>query len=440
MCGLFGVISNTLIGKDFDVFTTGLYVTALRGMHSTGVLRLAEGTKKGSFRTHLVKEPMDSPGFISLVKEKHDNFFGRDHKEEDKVRALLGHCRHATIGAVNKKNSHPFVTKDIIGMHNGTLTYIPKEYGSQYETDSEAFFHMLQDLGTEEAIKKAHGAYAFVWFNKRDKTIHIIRNSQRTLFYMAHGNDFFYSSELGMLTFALDRNGRKGLIEHIKPVPINTEFTIPVGKDKEVQSFTTTPINPFLGSTTNTGRTSGTVSHVRSNQSNQTSNVVSIVPVYSECVIKGKTVKTKTVNGKTYYFDGFRYYSWENWKEKEDKKEQLLSVRDNAQRKAQKKRKNRSRKISGTDSAKVSRNVPKDYQGFVTNMFGETLYCTKSFDLRKEDAKEHLDVGCHWCDSIPDVDDWEKIAFLDDYSYVCHHCGGQEFIGETFWAKLGENK
>lgn len=73
--------------------------------------------------------------FIRSVQEPNDPKIVADHLQQLKDRKIWLHLRHATVGAVNKTNNHPFLIlskkkhgMDLAFMHNGTLySYKPKD-------------------------------------------------------------------------------------------------------------------------------------------------------------------------------------------------------------------------------------------------------------------------------------------------------------------------
>src|SRR5690606_14959358 len=67
---------------------------------------------------------------------------------------LVGHNRHATLGAVNSNNAHPFQHGHITLVHNGTLDRYPTLEGqSAFDTDSECVaWNLSQCNTTKETI------------------------------------------------------------------------------------------------------------------------------------------------------------------------------------------------------------------------------------------------------------------------------------------------
>lgn len=220
MCGLIGMAGDLTV-KNRDVFNELLIVDSIRGPHSTGVFVL-EGDTKGS--EHLAK-CVGSPFQL----------FGTDeYKSATKWHSnlMIGHNRWATKGAVNKLNAHPFEATNIVGAHNGTL----REYSqlpdyNLYDVDSECLINAIDALGVDEAISKTSGAYALTWYNRAERTINLLRNDERTLFYCVSTDHktLYWASEKGMLEWILTRNKINfGKIVDVTPHNLYT-FNIPQG-------------------------------------------------------------------------------------------------------------------------------------------------------------------------------------------------------------------
>lgn len=199
MCGLAGLIGRNLFQCDVDIFKELLFVTSLRGMHSTGVMG-ARQTKKG-WTWAIEKEVLSSPEFIAKHNE---SVFDSDHKCD----IFMGHCRDATVGDINIENSHPFDTERLIGAHNGTL----KEYryrSDKTKTDSQMMFEEMSEKGIVPVLQDLHAlsAYAISIFDKTSGQLHLARNIHRPL-YVGLGTQFslcIWGSDYHMLQLVADR-------------------------------------------------------------------------------------------------------------------------------------------------------------------------------------------------------------------------------------------
>lgn len=195
MCGLVGV-AGTISAKDEKVFKNLLVLDQLRGEHSTGILSVTS-----TYSTEVLKK-MGGHAELKQYKQ-YDEIFRKCH------RVLMGHNRWATQGAVNHVNAHPFEFKTIIGAHNGTLRNkhaLPD--AKNFEVDSENLYHAIEKDGLEASIKITNGAYALTWWNKDEKSLNFLRNSERPL-HFCHSEDgkvLYWASEPWMLRVALERN------------------------------------------------------------------------------------------------------------------------------------------------------------------------------------------------------------------------------------------
>lgn len=217
MCGLVGIIGNRDIPKPMlEVFSQMLEVNSLRGRHSTGVIRVSE--KQGM---KYYKRALNGPVFVD-TKDGWEFISGGG-----KVKALLGHNRWATKGAITDKNSHPFRCGPITLMHNGTLKgqYLLPEH-HRFDVDSENIAFAMEKLGEKAALEKLHGAFALVWHNKDDNTINFARNDERPLWFgITKLGNIFYASERGMLSWLMARNNI--LIDQWVEFPTGQHLKIP---------------------------------------------------------------------------------------------------------------------------------------------------------------------------------------------------------------------
>jgi predicted glutamine amidotransferase len=196
MCGLVGMVGN-LSFKHEKAFKQLLIVDSLRGMDSTGIAT--------------VNRNSDEPKVAKMVGNPWELFdsgpFSRAMTGQ--LRVLIGHNRFATQGGVTKRNAHPFEFENIVGAHNGTLMnkHVLDE-GNKFAVDSEALYNHIDKHGIEDAVKNLEGAWALTWWDKRDKTINIIRNKERPLYICESkvGDVMFWASEEWMLHATLGRN------------------------------------------------------------------------------------------------------------------------------------------------------------------------------------------------------------------------------------------
>jgi predicted glutamine amidotransferase len=224
MCGLVGVAGNiTHIEK--NLFRNLLKIDTIRGPDSTGVTCI-EGN-----------------GDITTFKALGTGYDYFGHKKSDSVLAkpntnvLIGHNRWATRGKINTVNAHPFEHGHIAGAHNGTLTTMNGLASHNlFGTDSEAVFYNMSTAEEEDhVIEDLHGAFALSWFNQKNFTLNLIRNSERPLFW-AFNKDrttLAWASEQWILGAAVDMvNGDYPDIIFCKPMRKYT-FNIPRPKGEK---------------------------------------------------------------------------------------------------------------------------------------------------------------------------------------------------------------
>jgi predicted glutamine amidotransferase len=208
MCGLVGIagVITTPLEKTFKLL---LQLDTIRGKDSTGVLSVAN---KYPQVLKKIGTPWELAQYAAWPK-----LFNRNHN------LLMGHNRAATKGVVNNANAHPFTFENVIGSHNGTLRgqyRLPNH--TEYEVDSENIFHAIDTIGIHETAKKLDGAYALSWWDKRNNSINLLRNSERPLFITTtkDSKTLLWASEKWMLIVASQKNNVE--IEECVELPIHT--------------------------------------------------------------------------------------------------------------------------------------------------------------------------------------------------------------------------
>lgn len=202
MCGILGYMTLTDIAfeaaKD-KFFTEGTFVNTLRGADSTGYMAVSE-----EFHWEWAKHTVSGSKFVQT----------KDFRERT-VRSWCGvaHNRSATVGKIEVDNAHPFHHDTILLVHNGTLrntTVLPySKPGLQVDSDKIAFnLSQVEPDDAYKIIEKLCGAFALVWFDTRDKSINMVRNSERP-FHMGlnrAGTLLYFASDGHMLRFVAQRS------------------------------------------------------------------------------------------------------------------------------------------------------------------------------------------------------------------------------------------
>lgn len=377
MCGLCGVISNYVSAGEYEDFLKLLLISQFRGRDSTGIFSVIED-KKESFDTKFLKQSVNSSLFLENNKESVDELH-----QGTSTKLVAGHCRHATKGAVTTANAHPFNFSNIIGMHNGTLSenlgkprYIVKKGKKgntsvlKEESDSESFFRYLNDntlIDSLNLIQESGNAYAFVWFDRRNKTLNFVRNRLRPLWFaQTTTQTIYWASEKEMLEFVLKRNGSgmySNNIDELMELPVHQHLSFDLTKSNPVYNYTLTPL-------------------------------------------KLKEPKTTTYSWKEGSFWGESQYAhrrhgavvepWRstNWKKKEDTQEKKVV----------------SLPMIPSQKSTVDEKKKDETSFFMINNHG---YTRKEYDRL-------LEKGCIFCEQQAGV--YDKVRWLNYTDYLCPIC------------------
>lgn len=211
MCGIVGIKTADKLGfyaQDRDMIKGMLVVNSLRGAHSTGLAGVCSRRENEKEDVGLIKA-INSPYYL-FDWPKADEFFRRVMSSYD---VLIGHGRYATRGAINADNAHPFEEGHITLVHNGGITNFYQLKDNTLDKDVEVDSHLVARLierdGWETTLPKLRGAYALVWYDSRDGSLHFARNKDRPMSIAKLGKRdvIIYASESATLNWAADRYG-----------------------------------------------------------------------------------------------------------------------------------------------------------------------------------------------------------------------------------------
>lgn len=219
MCGIFGFIKNKTFSVEYNsAFEVGndwkygnsyrndpevklvknlLFPTALRGVDSTGFALVDHENNK----VYSKKLPLNAIQFSGFGEFDEVEKFA----DYNKI-GIIGHCRAGTIGTVSMLTSHPFVTDNLIGVHNGTLHSYNNLTKKKYYSDSHALY-----LGMDECdvytnyLETLNGSFALAWYDNSTKKYYLARNKDRPMYYFKDKDFLSFASEKEILDFGMKR-------------------------------------------------------------------------------------------------------------------------------------------------------------------------------------------------------------------------------------------
>lgn len=178
MCGIVGYLSSnekSFSDEKKDFMRRALILDTFRGPDSTGVM----GFSKKANDILITKALGEGWDFVRT----------REFDSIPHGRTMVGHNRAATRGAVTLDNAHPFETENLALVHNGTLlndgANLPM-YRADLVVDSLQIARAISHVDPQDAhtvLSMLRGSYALVWYDLRDKTINVAKNSQRPLHF-----------------------------------------------------------------------------------------------------------------------------------------------------------------------------------------------------------------------------------------------------------------
>jgi hypothetical protein len=217
MCGIYGLVTAKAMGlfqEEENFLKNMLIVNAVRGEDGAGMFWVGKQDPK---KCHSIRKA-DNPYWLMLNHKQFPQFF---KQAGNQAKVVVGHHRYATKGANKDENTHPFREGPITMVHNGTISWGLDPFPKGVEVDSHALTIALAEKGVQ-IFADIFGAFACVWHDARDGTLHIAKNDQRPLNMVRNKGTLYFASELGMLDFVLGRCVQ-GYWEAREIVPVNNK-------------------------------------------------------------------------------------------------------------------------------------------------------------------------------------------------------------------------
>lgn len=241
MCGIVGVISAQGMRVEQDDFISqALEVGQLRGRHSTGLMY---GQRRDTSDSRFIKQAITGSDFVATPELK------RVLQASGSYGWMIGHNRWATMGAHTTENAHPFIRDNITLVHNGTLGYgwragMPNDVN----VDSDSIAVRLSREPAKDVLESIDGAFALVWHDASDGTLHVARNTQRpmAMCYDSGGEYLYMASEGMMLEWLMARNSIKPHADGPLNLEVGDHMIFSPGTGKEGLIPTVESFIPFV--------------------------------------------------------------------------------------------------------------------------------------------------------------------------------------------------
>lgn len=200
MCGIVGMITgfnNGFSHPEAVMLQDMMFLDSMRGVDATGIMW-------GDTHNNVSGLKEASPSWNFMEKQE-----WRDAKTAiiSRGKWAVAHNRAATRGAKTDENAHPFVADHIVLVQNGTYRG-SHDHHAKVDVDSHACAIALsKEDDVEKALKTINAAYAFVWWNHKEKSLNIIRNDERPLcIARTKSGGLAFASEGWMIAVAAARN------------------------------------------------------------------------------------------------------------------------------------------------------------------------------------------------------------------------------------------
>lgn len=147
--------------------------------------------------TSPIKSVMNAEHFIKSP------IFNDNIKESN---VFIGHVRSKSLGTINSQNAHPYQVKNIIGVHNGTITnidHLVKKIGITINgkdlTDSYKLYKCLSHMQTPTMLKSVLGGCTLLFTDLITPDKLYVFKKDRSLFLGYNDEGMYISSELKSL-------------------------------------------------------------------------------------------------------------------------------------------------------------------------------------------------------------------------------------------------
>lgn len=231
MCGIFGAVGLKSFGKkEVDFLADAFVVDQLRGMHGTGGFAVNRHTKRVVYG----RKATNAQDFLRDEKAS-----GPLQQAANSSTLFVGHNRFTTHGGDHDDHCHPFDYENLIGVHNGgipaTVLDRLKDSGD-HPVDSARLYAALNAVEDPiDVLKKVDGgAYALVWYDKRDNSVNFARNGGRPMAFAETADYLYFGSEMGMLTWLMKRNHLAYRDFTIGELNTSTHYKIPLDNPEDV--------------------------------------------------------------------------------------------------------------------------------------------------------------------------------------------------------------